>query len=353
MAALYSPPAQIFGDDLFSFLPANSRPDWRWLIAGPARSGSTFHVDPNATSAWNAVVSGSKRWVLFPPGGLPPPGVHPSPDGAEVAAPVSILEWYFAFYEAAREEEGEGAGDEQEEEEEEEEEEDDEEDAEDASTRLASRRQLERAGERPLTKARRMFECTVRAGELLFVPRGWWHMALNLEEGVAVTHNFVSEETLPHVLRFLKNAAEAAKAEAAAAAAAEEEEAAAAKAAAEGDGKGHQKSSSSGSSKRHASLAQDLVSGLDLGERARLYDRFVAALREHRPQALARAQAGLDEEDAAAEGRRRLAAAFQSAPRVAAASVVAGSDGDGAGAAANGKGGGNGNGGGGFSFSFF
>ena len=26
------------------------RPDWRWLIIGPARSGSAFHVDPNQVS---------------------------------------------------------------------------------------------------------------------------------------------------------------------------------------------------------------------------------------------------------------------------------------------------------------
>ena len=50
---------------------------------GPARSGSSFHVDPNATSAWNAVVRGRKKWILFPPG-CPPPGVVPSADGAEV-----------------------------------------------------------------------------------------------------------------------------------------------------------------------------------------------------------------------------------------------------------------------------
>lgn len=27
------------------------RPDWRWLIIGPARSGSAFHVDPNQVSS--------------------------------------------------------------------------------------------------------------------------------------------------------------------------------------------------------------------------------------------------------------------------------------------------------------
>ena len=39
---------ECFGDDLFSVLD-DHRPDNRWLIVGPARSGSTFHKDPNAT----------------------------------------------------------------------------------------------------------------------------------------------------------------------------------------------------------------------------------------------------------------------------------------------------------------
>lgn len=37
-----------FGEDLFAAL-GNRRPDSRWLIVGPERSGSTFHKDPNAT----------------------------------------------------------------------------------------------------------------------------------------------------------------------------------------------------------------------------------------------------------------------------------------------------------------
>ena len=37
-----------FGDDLFDLLGTH-RPDSRWLIIGPERSGSTFHKDPNGT----------------------------------------------------------------------------------------------------------------------------------------------------------------------------------------------------------------------------------------------------------------------------------------------------------------
>lgn len=75
---------EVFREDLFAVLGERARPDYRWLIMGPQRSGSSFHKDPNATSAWNAVVRGSKKWILFPPH-IQPPGAPlvPHPLGGQ------------------------------------------------------------------------------------------------------------------------------------------------------------------------------------------------------------------------------------------------------------------------------
>jgi len=93
-------PTFCFGRDFFEVLGAD-RPDHQWLILGPARSGSTFHKDPNATSAWNAVLQGEKYWIMFPPS-IPPPGVFVSEDQSEVTSPLSIAEWLVGFHRAAR-----------------------------------------------------------------------------------------------------------------------------------------------------------------------------------------------------------------------------------------------------------
>ncbi|KAJ4296010.1 hypothetical protein N0V88_004712 [Collariella sp. IMI 366227] len=122
-----------FGPDLFELLGAE-RPAHRWLIIGPERSGSTFHKDPNATSAWNAVIQGAKYWDHVP----------------------AI-----------------GAG---------------------AWRRLASCRSAGRA--------------SAGRGEILHVPSGWWHLVVNLEDGIALTQNFVPESHLGGVLSFLKDKAD-------------------------------------------------------------------------------------------------------------------------------------------------
>lgn len=67
-------------EDFFDLLPEADRPTYRWILVGPPKSGSTFHQDPNSTSAWNAVVSGAKKWILYPPEVIPP-GVFLAEDG--------------------------------------------------------------------------------------------------------------------------------------------------------------------------------------------------------------------------------------------------------------------------------
>lgn len=53
---------------------------------------------------------------------------------------------------------------------------------------------------------KRPLECTVEPGDILFVPHGWWHCVLNLDDGMSVglTQNYVSKSNLPDVLRFLE-----------------------------------------------------------------------------------------------------------------------------------------------------
>lgn len=151
----------VVGHDLLGILGEGRRPDHTWLIAGPRRSGSVFHLDPNGTHAWNAAIRGRKRWIFYPPG-VAPPGVHPSPDGDEVALPLSIGEWIFQFWEEHCERKGSAP-----------------------------------AHERPL-------EVTAMPGDVLFVPHGWWHLVVNLDEvNIAITHNYVSVSNLPNVLKFL------------------------------------------------------------------------------------------------------------------------------------------------------
>ncbi|EME26338.1 uncharacterized protein Gasu_60130 [Galdieria sulphuraria] len=160
LALDYQVPKYFKNRDWFSLVEKyyNKRPDHSWLIYGPPRSGSRFHIDPNQTCAWNAVIKGSKKWVLFPPPSQAPspPGVFPNEDYSEVTSPASLIEWFTNFYEEAK-------------------------------------------------KRKDIIECVVKSGELLFIPRGWWHIVLNLEESIAITENYVSESNISHVLEFLQS----------------------------------------------------------------------------------------------------------------------------------------------------
>ena len=145
------------------------------------RSGSTFHVDPNGTSAWNAVLRGRKKWILFPNDEVPP-GVFPSEDNASVVCPLTPLEWYENFYDT-----------------------------------LLSCGDDDFEGEETSKRAYHFQETICEAGDVIFVPSQWWHCVVNLppehddqdqdEEDrnvhLALTANFVSRSNMPTVLKIL------------------------------------------------------------------------------------------------------------------------------------------------------
>ncbi|KNC98984.1 uncharacterized protein SPPG_05938 [Spizellomyces punctatus DAOM BR117] len=143
-----------FRDDLFRLCGERRRPPYRWMVVGPARSGTGIHVDPLGTSAWNAIVYGHKRWVLFPPG-TPRDIIEPAHVPDHEAA-----SWFAHVYPSmeARTSDGKTLG--------------------------------ERLG---------MREIIQKPGETVFVPGGWHHVVINCDFTIAVTQNFCSRTNLETV----------------------------------------------------------------------------------------------------------------------------------------------------------
>lgn len=172
-----------------------------------------------------AAVVGRKKWILYPPH-VTPPGVIPSADGVDVTVPLSIVEWFDNFYPLVRHTEAdleraaeefppaEGSGrhgqlaarkrrrrqpqhprvvhsnDV---------------DASSAFRRRLQQQQQQKRGSRGSRKVASgsaeaagmaaeslsyenvaPLECIHKPGEILFIPSGWWHTVLNLDEWVSL-----------------------------------------------------------------------------------------------------------------------------------------------------------------------
>lgn len=148
-----------FRADLFRYVGEKRRPPYRWFAIGPERSGSSVHIDPLGTSAWNTLIVGKKLWVLFHPDAAKPAvkGEHLRQKGEDNEAAT-----YFAR----------------------------------VLPRMIAEEEKKTGGP---TLGMRMF--IQEPGQTVFVPGGWWHGVLNLEHSVAVTQNFVSEHNFPVVWR--------------------------------------------------------------------------------------------------------------------------------------------------------
>ena len=142
----------LFSEDLLKYAGEDRRPPYQWICIGGARSGSNIHVDPLGTSAWNALVTGHKRWALFPPDSVPKSVLKPS-------SVDSAVRWFDKVW---------------------------------PETQSAGWK--EKGYPAPV-------EVWQGPGEVVFVPSGWWHVVVNLDFTVAVTHNFCSSANFALVLR--------------------------------------------------------------------------------------------------------------------------------------------------------
>lgn len=142
--------------DAWSCVADEERPPYRWFLVGGPRTGSIVHTDPLGTSAWNAVVIGHKLWVMFEP--RTPAwvvcGLQSPPENDKIfeqdemfAGALGPYRWFSSA--------------------------------------------LPRARANAAKYGYQMREFIVGPGEVAYIPGGWWHTVLNLDDTVAVTQNFV------------------------------------------------------------------------------------------------------------------------------------------------------------------
>lgn len=149
-----------FKEDYFELLDKEDRPPYRWFLVGPKRSGTPMHIDPIQTSAWNTSLQGTKYWVMLP-NKYPKSIVNGrnARNDYQESLEHSAIEYFVRLLPKIKQQEGGLPG---------------------------------------------MIECLQRPGETVFVPGGWWHAVLNLDDTMAVTQNFVNENNLDRVWRSMR-----------------------------------------------------------------------------------------------------------------------------------------------------
>lgn len=126
---------------------------------GPERSGTTVHIDPLYTSAWNTSLQGHKLWVLFPET-IPKFVVKGKAFRGKNYEDESIN--YFT----------------------------------EILPKMIEAEGKERLG---------MITFIQGPGETVFIPGGWWHAVLNLDDTMAVTQNMMTHTNFDKVWRSLRS----------------------------------------------------------------------------------------------------------------------------------------------------
>jgi histone arginine demethylase JMJD6 len=145
-----------FAEDLLSLVGEHRRPPYRWFLLGPRRSGTTIHVDPLSTSAWNTLVYGLKRWVLMPPDVAKEIAKSDDLVDKEQLEDNESVDYFLKILPRLKKKQGE-------------------------------------------VFSSRIIEFFQFPGETVFVPSNWWHAVLNVQDSCAVTHNYASSGNFDRV----------------------------------------------------------------------------------------------------------------------------------------------------------
>ena len=121
---------------------------------GPERSGTSIHIDPLGTNAWNGSLKGHKLWLLLPPN-TPKPiarGKEVMKKGQDDEAIMYMKE----IFPKLKEKYGDNLNE---------------------------------------------MWFIQRPGELVFIPGGWWHTVVNLDDTIAITQNYCNSVNFMNVWR--------------------------------------------------------------------------------------------------------------------------------------------------------
>ncbi|XP_066274365.1 uncharacterized protein [Branchiostoma lanceolatum] len=160
---------EVLGEDFFQLFPKAVRPWDALLLWGSPSSRSPLHMDPYNWTGINAVISGRKKWKLFPPGQDHLFYITP---GQRCGFPLDCIKYNSPVDTFSPN-----------------------------NTRYPDVQQAEFA------------EVDQVAGELLVIPTGWFHQAYNMEETIAVSRQVMNTNSYREVMEEIIKAGNVQRAE--------------------------------------------------------------------------------------------------------------------------------------------
>ncbi|KAI8775823.1 2-oxoglutarate and iron-dependent oxygenase JMJD4 isoform X2 [Biomphalaria glabrata] len=141
----YIPPSFLCSDWMNEFWDVrkdmNTKDDYRFVYMGPKHSWTPFHVDVLHSYSWSANICGQKKWILFPPG-----------------CETKLLDKHKQMAFDIR------------------------------SDELKDSKLFPEAL-MALEEAITVFQ---NPGEIIFIPSGWYHQVINLDDTISINHNWIN-----------------------------------------------------------------------------------------------------------------------------------------------------------------